>query len=175
MGPKGQFCRMKNILQVQHKRIVRQWLDLISAGDVQGVLEITSSDWRMPGSLPGLPRGHEGVRLLFDGIGRTRQHWLAKDVITQGNRAAVRTMNPSQVDSLLGITTRPEVKTHAIIFVHLISQGLIIETWRYADDSSRMKQPVVKLTLEEKEDSTKRLVADIFSETMQTLRKISVY
>ncbi len=175
MSLKRQFCRMRNILQLQHKRIARQWLDLISAGDVQGVCEITSTDWRMHGSLRRLPPGHEGVRLLFEDFGRTRQHWLVEDVIAEGNRVVVRAMNCWQVDSLLGIARRSEVKMHTVIFIHRISRGLITETWRYADDFSRMKKPVVKLSLEEKEDSTKKLVADIFSETMQTLRRISVY
>ncbi len=167
---------MRNVRQIQHKRVALQWISLINTRDLEGICRITVSNWQMHGVIPSLPPGHEGVRRLFAHFGHSGQHMLVEDVITEGDRVAVRATNHWREDGLLGIAPKTAIPDYSAMFIHRISDGLITETWWHADDLSRLIRWSANLSSgEEKEDSTKLLVKNIFTETMQALRKIYVY
>lgn len=158
----------------QNKRIARNWLDYISAGDIEAICRITAPAWRMHGGLRGLPPGSEGVRKLFASFGPVRQNWSVEEVIAEGNKVVTHATNHCRQESFLGIPAKGRAQVFSATFIHIISDGLIMETWRHADDLNRLLQLGVKF-VPEKEEDTKQLVRDIFSDTMKSLQKIRQY
>ncbi|MBE9103896.1 ester cyclase [Nostoc cf. edaphicum LEGE 07299] len=124
----------------ENKIIAQRWMELISEHKIEEICEITASNWKMHGGLPGLPLGPEGVRKLFGSFGPIQQKWTIEDVIAEGDKVVVRATNTCIQESFLGIPSRGRQQTFTATFIHYIADGKIIETWRNADDLGRVLQ-----------------------------------
>jgi predicted SnoaL-like aldol condensation-catalyzing enzyme len=123
-----------------NKLIARRWFHLISEHRIEEICEMTAPTWRMHGGPPGLPPGPEGVRELFRMIGPVEQEWTIEDVIAEGDEVVVRATNTCVQESFLGLPGRGRRQTFTAMFIHRISDGKILETWRNADDLGRVLQ-----------------------------------
>lgn len=123
-----------------NKLIARRWLEFVSQHRIEEMCRMTAPTWTMHGGPPGLPPGPDGVRQLFQTIGPIDQEWTIEDVIAEGDRVAVRAVNTCVQESFLGLPGRGRRQTFAAIFIHRISDGKILETWRNADDLGRVLQ-----------------------------------
>ncbi len=123
-----------------NKIIAQRWIELISEHKIEEICEITAPTWKMHGGLPGLPLGPEGVRKLFGSFGPIQQKWTIEDVIAEGDKVVMRATNTCIQESFLGIPSRGRQQTFTATFIHYITDGKIIETWRNADDLGRVLQ-----------------------------------
>ena len=124
----------------ENKRIARQWIELVSAHQVEEICAMTAPTWTMRGGPPNLPAGPEGVRALFRTIGPVDQTWTIEDVIAEGDKVVVRATNSCAQDSFFGIDGRGRQQTFTATFIHRIAGGQVQETWRNADDLGRLLQ-----------------------------------
>jgi predicted ester cyclase len=124
----------------ENKMLARRWLALISAHQVEEICEMTAPDWRMHGGPPALTPGPEGVRELFRAIGPVDQEWTVEDVIAEGDKVVVRATNSCVQESFLGVPGRGRRQIFTATFIHRISGGKVVETWRNADDLGRVLQ-----------------------------------
>nr|MDZ7982797.1 ester cyclase [Aulosira sp. ZfuVER01] len=120
--------------------IARRWLQLISEHKIDDICEMTDTAWRMHGGPPELSLGHNGVRELFRQIGPIDQQWTVEDVIAEGDKVVIRATNTCVQESFLGIPSRDRQQIFTATFIHQISGGKILETWRNADDLGRIFQ-----------------------------------
>jgi predicted SnoaL-like aldol condensation-catalyzing enzyme len=123
-----------------NKIIARRWLELISEHKIEEICEMIAPTWRMHGGPPSLPLGPDGVRQLFGTIGPIDQKWTVEDVIAEGDKVVVRATNTCVQESFWGIPGRGQQQTFTAMFMHAIADGKITETWRNADDLSRLLQ-----------------------------------
>ena len=125
-----------------NKRLATRWLDLVSDGDVEAIGRLITPDWRMHGGPPGgLPPGYAGLRELFDRhIGPIEQKWTVDDIIAEGDRVVVRATNSCIQQEFFGIPGRGRRQVFTATFTFRISDGLIAEIWRNADDLGRLLQ-----------------------------------
>lgn len=122
------------------KALAVRWLDLVSAHDLDGLCAITADEWTMFGGPPGMPRGAAAVRHLFDAIGPVRQTWVVDDVIAEGDRVVVRATDTCEQESFFGVPGRGVTQVFTATFTFLIRDGLVVTTWRNADDLGRLFQ-----------------------------------
>jgi len=117
-----------------NKLIAQRWLNLISEGNIEAICQMTAPGWRMHGGLPGLPPGPAGARKLFQSFGTVEQYWVVEDIIAEGSKVVVRAVNTCSNKRFLNIAGNPARQVFTAIFIHHIVEGLIVETWRNADD-----------------------------------------
>ncbi len=122
------------------KRLAAAWLEHISRGDLDAMLSTTGPTWQMHGGPPDLPTGPDGVRNLFAHFGRVVQQWTVEDVIAEGDRVVLRATNRGEQDSFLGLPATGVQQMFSAIFIFRISDGLVHEVWRNADDLGRLLQ-----------------------------------
>jgi acyl-CoA thioesterase FadM/ketosteroid isomerase-like protein len=123
-----------------NKQIARRWLELVSEGRIDELCAMTAATWRLHGGPPRLPRGPAGLRALFGSFGHIEQQWNVEHVIAEGDKVAVRATNSCVQDNFLGIPARGRRQTFTATFIHTIVDGLVVETWRNADDLDRILQ-----------------------------------
>jgi predicted ester cyclase len=123
-----------------NKRLAVRFLDLISDGDVERMGDLITPTWTMEGGPPGLPAGHEGLRVLFDHIGGVQQRWTVDDLVAEGDRVVVRATNHCVQDSFFGVPGRGIVQVFTATFTFQIVDGRIARTWRNAADLQRLFQ-----------------------------------
>ena len=123
-----------------NKTTARRWLQLVSEHDIEGICEMTAPTWTMHGGPPALPRGHEGVRALFQTIGPVDQTWTIDDVIAEGDKVVVRATNSCLQESFFGVPGRGIRQTFTATFTFHVADGKVLETWRNADDLGRILQ-----------------------------------
>jgi hypothetical protein len=127
----------------RHARLAalgRRFLDLVSAHDLGSLCALVTDDWTLHGGPPGLPRGPEGLRVLFDGFGPIEQRWTVQDVVVEGNRVLVRATNLCRQEHFLGVPAHGREQLFSAMFLHRIEEERIAETWRNADDLGRLLQ-----------------------------------
>jgi ketosteroid isomerase-like protein len=124
----------------RNKTIARRWLELISDHDVDGICALTSERWTMIGGPPALPVGHAGVHALFRAIGPVYQEWQLDDIVAEGDRVVVRATNRCVQEAFFGLAGRGHEQVFTATFIHRIVDGLIVQTWRNADDLGRIFQ-----------------------------------
>jgi|GEM_PF-2030874 len=122
------------------KSIATRWLNLISEHKIDEICAMTAPDWKMHGGPVGLPIGAEGVHELFRMIGPVKQHWTIDEIIAEGDKVVIRATNICQQDSFFGIPSYGVVQRFSAMFIHHIVDGMIVETWRNADDLGRLLQ-----------------------------------
>ena len=123
-----------------NKELAVRWLHLVSAGDVDEMCRLCDPDWVMEGGPPDLPRGHAGLRALFDSFGEITQEWTIDDVIAEGDKVAVRATNRCVQDSFFGIPAAGFEQVFTATFIFEIRDGLVVRTWRNAADLQRLLQ-----------------------------------
>ena len=124
----------------ENKRLARRFLELVSEHDVEALCGMVVPTWTMQGGPPGLPPGPDGLRELFRTFGEIDQTWTIEDVIAEGDKVVVRAMNRCLQESFLGVPSHGQWQTFSAMFIHRISDGRIVETWRNADDLGRLLQ-----------------------------------
>jgi hypothetical protein len=110
------------------------------AGAVEALCAMVAPSWTMQGGPPGLPPGPDGLRELFRTFGEIDQTWTIDDVIAEGDKVVVRATNRCLQESFLGVPSQGQWQTFSAIFIHRIADGVIVETWRNADDLGRLLQ-----------------------------------
>jgi hypothetical protein len=124
-----------------NKTIARRWLELINEHKIEEICEMTAPTWTMHGAPSGgLPPGPDGVRELFRLIGPIDQHFTIEDVIAEQDKVVLRATNRCVQESFFGILSHGREQTFTAMFIHRISDGQILETWRKADDLGRLLQ-----------------------------------
>jgi len=131
--------RSENTLS-ENKRLAVRWLELVSDGDLDGMCRLTSPTWTMEGGPPGLPSGHEGLRVLFQHIGEIDQKWTIDDVIAEGDKVVVRATNTCEQESFFGVPGRGIQQVFTATFTMHIADGMIARTFRNAADLQRLFQ-----------------------------------
>jgi predicted ester cyclase len=117
-----------------------RFLDLVSAHDIDGLIDLVTDDWTMWGGPPALPHGAEGLRVLFSTIGSVDQTWTIDDVIAEGDRVVTRATNTCVQEEFLGVPAAGITQVFTATFTHRVADGRIAETWRNADDLGRVLQ-----------------------------------
>jgi hypothetical protein len=123
-----------------NKAVTVAWLQMVSDGDVDGLIRSSTPDWRMYGGPPDLPAGPAGLRALFAEIGPVEQDWTVDDVIAEGDRVVLRATNNCVQESFLGIPADGVRQVFTASFTMRIQDGKVAETWRNADDLGRLLQ-----------------------------------
>ncbi|UBF24090.1 ester cyclase [Kovacikia minuta CCNUW1] len=123
-----------------NKRIAQRWLELVSEHAVEEICQMTAPTWTMHGGPPKLPAGSEGVRELFRQIGSIDQTWTIEDMIAEGDKVVIRATNTCVQENFLGIPGHGRQQVFTAMFIHRITDGVIHETWRNADDLGRVLQ-----------------------------------
>jgi predicted ester cyclase len=124
----------------ENEEIGRRFLALVSEHDIDGLISMITPAWIMHGGPPGLPGGEAGIRQLFATFGRIKQQWIVEDAIATADKVAVRATNTVEQDNFLGIPSYGRQQVFTAMFMHHITGGLISQTWRNADDLSRLLQ-----------------------------------
>lgn len=141
-------------MPVQNNKLIAQlWINFINKNDIEGIVAITSDNWKMHGGLPDLPIGADGVKTLFASFGTVQQNWIIKDIIAEGDKVMIRAVNHCQQESFLGIPSEGKIQVFTAMFVHHIKDGRIHETWRNADDLGRLIQLGGRIVVEHEEVS----------------------
>jgi len=132
----------------QNKLIARQFLKLVSDGNLEEVCDVISPSWKMHIGLgkAEIPPGHTGVRKLFDSFGEIKQEWIINDVIAEEDKVVVRATNHCLQQSFLGVPSNGQPQIFSATFIHHIVNGQIQETWRNADDLGRVLQLGAEIT-----------------------------
>jgi len=124
----------------ENKAIAQRWFEFVSAGQVEDICALTAPTWSMEGGPPNLPAGPAGVRELFRFVGSVEQQWSIDQIIAEHDKVVVRATCTCTQDSFLGIDGRSKQQVFTATFIHRIVDGLIQQTWRNADDLSRLFQ-----------------------------------
>jgi predicted ester cyclase len=125
-----------------NKAIARQFLKLVSEGNLTEIYKLIDAHWKMHIGLGALsiPTGYKGIKKLFESFGKIEQQWTIDDVIAEGDKVVVRATNKCKQESFLGVPSYGIPQTFTATFVHRIVNNRIIETWRNADDLGRVLQ-----------------------------------
>ena len=75
-----------------------------------------------------MPRGHAGLRALFDSFGEITQERTIDDVIADGDRVAVRATNRCVQDSFFGIPAAGFEQVFTATFIFETRDGLVVRT-----------------------------------------------
>ena len=129
-----EFVMVSTIESENNKLIAQRWLELISENNVEEICRMTAPGWRMHGCLSGMPAGPAGIRKLFQSFGTVEQTWVVEDIIAEGSKVVVRAVNTCTNYRFLNIAGNPAMQVFSAIFIHHIIDGMIVETWRNADD-----------------------------------------
>ena len=130
-----------------NKDLAVGWLLNLNEGRIEAMLATTADDWQMHGGPPQLPTGPDGIRALIAHIGPIDQTWTILDVIGEGDRVVVRALNTCVQDSFFGLPAAGIRQVFTATFTFRISDGLVHEIWRNADDLGRVLQLGVTFTL----------------------------
>ena len=122
------------------KALATDWLLNLNERRLDEMLRTTADDWQMHGGPPALPTGRAGLRALIDHIGPIHQTWTIHDVIAEGDRVVVRATNRCVQDSFLGLPAAGVQQVFTATFTFRITDGLVREIWRNADDLGRVLQ-----------------------------------
>ena len=125
-----------------NKQLATRFLQLVSEGNVAEICKIISQDWKMNIGLgkAEIPKGHEGMKKLFETFGKIKQQWFVNDVIAEDDKVVVRATNKCWQENFLGIPSYGKTQIFTASFIHRIVNGKIAETWRNADDLGRVMQ-----------------------------------
>ena len=124
----------------ENKRLAALWLQLISEGKTEEICEMVSPTWKMHGGPPVMPEGPDGIRYLFGTFDHIDQQWTVDDMIGEDEKVAVRATNSCMQSSFLGIPAFGKRQVFTCTFVFHFVDGIMVETWRNANDLGRMVQ-----------------------------------
>jgi hypothetical protein len=123
-----------------NKTTARRWIRLVSEHKIDELIAMTAPTWTMLGGPPNLPAGAEGIRVLFQTIGPVEQTWTIEEVIAEGDKVVVRATNTCRQDSFFGVPGNGRWQIFTATFILRIADGMVLQTWRNADDLGRIFQ-----------------------------------
>lgn len=124
----------------ENKRVALRWLQLVSEGKIDEICAMTHPTWTMIGGPPVMPSGPDGVRYLFGTFDNIDQQWTVDLVLAEGDKVAVRATNTCIQDSFFGIPGQGKRQVFTATFIFHIVDGLVLTTWRNANDLGRLLQ-----------------------------------
>lgn len=124
----------------ENKRIAQRWLQLVSEGKTDEICAMTHPTWTMIGGPPVMPSGPDGVRYLFGTFDNIDQQWTVDLVLAEEDKVAVRATNTCMQDSFFGIPGRGKQQVFTATFIFHIVDGMVLTTWRNANDLGRLLQ-----------------------------------
>ena len=122
----------------QNKELIRRYFEEgWNAGNLEVAVDSFSNGYvnHNPG-LPGMPPGHEGIRMLMGAFRAVFPdiHYSVEDMVAEGDTVATRwTMTGSQQGEFLGIPPSGKRVAVAGIQIDRIADGKIVEHWRETD------------------------------------------
>lgn len=121
----------------------RTWEEILPAGDIAGLAEVTDVDAVSHGRRPDEPPGLEGITRTMLWLNRvfSDQRWEIHNVIGEGDLVAVHaTHHGRQTGELMGIP--PTGREVAYDYVHILRfrDGKAVEHWSVSDRMALMGQ-----------------------------------
>ncbi|GAB3918168.1 ester cyclase [Larkinella terrae] len=129
----------------KNKELAQLWLQLVSEGKIEELCALTHPEWKMYGGPPVMPSGPDGIRFLFGTFDHVDQLWEVNLMLAEGDLVAVRATNTCLQNSFFGIPAQGKQQVFTSTFIFHIVDGLMIQTWRNADDLGRVLQLGAKL------------------------------
>jgi hypothetical protein len=120
--------------------LATSWLHWISTADVPAMLRTAGADWRLHGGPPDIPSGPAGVCFLAAHLADVEQTWTVNDVIAAGDRVVLRATNVCEQPAFFGVAAAGIQQVFTATFTFRISDGLVHDIWRNADDLGRLLQ-----------------------------------
>lgn len=124
----------------ENKRIAQRWLQLVSEGNIDEICAMTHPTWTMIGGPPVMPSGPDGIHYLFGTFDNIDQQWTIDLVLAEGDKVAVRATNTCMQDSFFGIPGKGKRQVFTATFIFHIVDGMVLTTWRNANDLGRLLQ-----------------------------------
>lgn len=124
----------------KNKQLAAHWLQLISENKLEELCAMTAPTWKMHGGAPNMPMGPAGLRYLFSTFDHINQQWEVNMMLAEGEKVAVRATNTCMQNSFFGIPTQGKQQVFTCTFIFHIVDGMMMETWRNADDLGRVLQ-----------------------------------
>ena len=121
-------------------QLATNWLHWIGTADVAAMLQTAAPEWQLHGGPPNLPSGPAGLCVLAAHLQDVEQTWTVDDVIAAGDRVVLRATNVCEQPSFLGVPAAGVRQVFTATFTFRISDGLVHEIWRNADDLGRLLQ-----------------------------------
>src|SRR5882672_11210111 len=113
-----------------NKKIAKQFLDLVSEGNLDEMRKLIDTGWRMHIGLGpvNITAGYDGLKKLFESFGKIEQRWTVDDIIAEGDKVVVRATNKCIQESFLGVPGYGIPQIFTATFVHRIENNKIVET-----------------------------------------------
>ena len=123
---------------------VRQFYELVNAGDIDQFVDLLADDFVEHEELPGGASGKEGVRQLFTMLRSAFPNmvWDAEDILVDGDKAAARVRFTATNDGeFMGMpATGRNVSIQIIDIIRFGDDGLAHEHWGVLDMMGLMVQ-----------------------------------
>ena len=123
---------------------VRQFYELVNAGDIDQFVDLLADDFVEHEELPGGASGKEGVRQLFTMLRSAFPNmvWDAEDILVDGDKAAARVRFTATNDGeFMGMpATGRNVSIQIIYIIRFGDDGLAHEHWGVLDMMGLMVQ-----------------------------------
>jgi steroid delta-isomerase-like uncharacterized protein len=123
---------------------VRQFYELINAGDIDQFIDLLADDFVEHEEIPGGATGREGVRQLFTMLQSAfpNMRWEAEDILVDGNKAVARVRFSATNDGeFMGMpATGKNVSIQIIDIIRFGDDGLAHEHWGVLDMMGLMQQ-----------------------------------
>jgi hypothetical protein len=114
----------------------RQWFALLDAQRIDELCAMTAATWRLHGGPPDVPSGRDGLRAVVPLISPLERTWVIEDVRGVGDCVLVHATHAELQETFLGPSGGGRWQMFPATFIHRIAGGLILETWRPADEES---------------------------------------
>ncbi|MBI1259505.1 MAG: ester cyclase [Chloroflexi bacterium] len=126
-----------------NKALVREFADLIDAGDLESALTFFSPDYTDHTPSIGLPPGVEGVRVFYNAqfAAFADRRTTSLDMIGEGDKVVHRLSGDiTHTGEFLGIPPTGKHVTWSCIDIWRIADGKFVEHWVEADMMGLMQQ-----------------------------------
>lgn len=125
-----------------NKKMAMRLYDLLNAGDVDGIGDLVSPDYKEHDPLPGQRTGREGVLDRFSMITTAlAPRFTVEDVVAEGDRVVVRWTNSgTHVGEFAGMPATGKTFSIAGIDIYRIEDSKLCEHWDVVDQLSMLGQ-----------------------------------
>ena len=116
--------------------------ELMNAGRVDAIGDLVTEDYLEHDPLPGQGTGRDGAidrfSLLVDALG---PHFTVEDVITEGDRVAVRWTNAgTHIGEFAGVPATGRTFTIAGVDIYRVEGDMLAEHWHVVDQLAMLGQ-----------------------------------
>jgi predicted ester cyclase len=127
-----------------NKALVRRFVDEVqSAGNIDLIDEICSSEFVNHSTPPGIPPDCQGIKILtamFRGA-FPDSYFTVEDMVAEGDKVVTRkTFHGTHEGEFMGIPPSGRVVSMGLIDIVRISEGRVVEHWSEGDSLGMMQQ-----------------------------------